>query len=288
MLAKKVDKRLEFKKHIYPSLRLFIPTVAVSVYVIFDKTLIKVITGLNSEVGYYEQAEKIAKIGLTVLTALGTVMVPKNTNSLANKDFESVRRNIYRSFNYVFLLGVPLTFGLIAAASNFVPWFLGADFEKSAILLMLLSGVIIPIGMSNVVGIQYLIPAGKDNKYTVSVVAGAVINFGLNFLFIYFFKSVGAAIATIIAETCVTVIQLLFVAKEFSMRRILLGLLKYVCVGAVMFIAVYLTARYLKPGILNTCLLIAEGAVIYLASLLIIRDKTLFEGLRTFIKRRKV
>lgn len=56
---------------------LFVPTIAIQIYTVLDKTMIGVITGSSFENGYYEQAIKISKMLLAVVTALGTVMVPR-------------------------------------------------------------------------------------------------------------------------------------------------------------------------------------------------------------------
>lgn len=47
------------------------------VYTVLDKTMIGVITQNAYENGYYEQALKIAKLVLTIVTSLGTVMIPR-------------------------------------------------------------------------------------------------------------------------------------------------------------------------------------------------------------------
>ena len=52
---------LSFKKHIGPVLSLFIPQIAIQVYTVLDKTMIGAMVADKSEVGYYEQAQKIIK-----------------------------------------------------------------------------------------------------------------------------------------------------------------------------------------------------------------------------------
>ena len=58
-------------------LSLFIPSVAIQIYTVLDKTMIGVITGSEYENGYYEQAMKISKMLLVLVTSLSTVMVPR-------------------------------------------------------------------------------------------------------------------------------------------------------------------------------------------------------------------
>jgi len=155
---------IQLLPHIVPVIKLFIPTVAISLYTVLDKTLIgllidetyietstQIVDGMEQiinttkryaylENGYYEQSEKIVKLALTLITALATVMISRNANEIANGNKEKVRQNLYFSGRFVMFLGLPMTFGLIAIAPNLIPWFLGPNFEKS-ILLMHLSRI---------------------------------------------------------------------------------------------------------------------------------------------------
>lgn len=56
---------------------LFIPTIAISVYAMLDKTMLGLFTQTKIENGYYEQATKLSKTALTIVTSLGTVMIPR-------------------------------------------------------------------------------------------------------------------------------------------------------------------------------------------------------------------
>ena len=275
---KRRDKayNLDIKRHLKPSLRLFVPALATTIYLMLDKTLIGVITGSDSQVGFYENAEKISKVCLMVLTALGTVMLPKMANLFAKEDHETINENIYKSFTFVYFLGFPILFGLIATAGNLIPWFLGEEFEPSIQLLMLLSVLIIPIGMSNVLGVQYFIPTGRDKHFTISLLSGATVNLVLNVVLIFSLGAVGAAIASIVAESTVTGVQLFFARKVFSVKKILLMSIKYLILGAIMFAGVFFTARVLDPSPLNTCILIIEGVGIYFIELLVVKDKYVF------------
>ena len=98
---------------------LFIPTIAIQIYTVLDKTMIGMITGSSAENGYYEQAIKISRMLLAVVTALGTVMVPRIGNHFSKGEMDEVRRLMYRGYRFVWFLGIPLCLGAIMVA---VPW----------------------------------------------------------------------------------------------------------------------------------------------------------------------
>ena len=252
---------------------LFVPTVAMQVYTVLDKTMIGVITGDEYENGYYEQAMNISKMLLVLVTALGTVMVPRIGYLFENNETIEIQKYMHRGYKFVWFLGVPMCFGVIMTASNFVPWFFGAGYEKVIPILRILSFLILIIGLSNVTGFQYLIPIKRQNQFTISVVIGAIVNFCLNIVLIYCFKSIGAAIASVAAETVVTVSMFIFVRKELSVRQILKEGRNYYIAGAVMVLILLPALKLFSPSVIHTLVMVAVGAAVYFAVLLIEKDE---------------
>ncbi len=292
-LLKKVSiKDIKPLRHLLPTLILFLPTIATSVYTTLDKTLIGLITGLDSENGNYEYAEKLVKMALVVITSLGAVLIPRNSQKFADGDMEGVRQNIYKSARFVFFVGVPLMLGMIAVSDNLIPWYLGEGYDKAINLIKLLSPIIVIIGLSNVFGLQYLIPSGNDKKFTIAIVSGAIINLSLNLLLIYYWQSYGAAVATIIAETIVTGVMLFFIRKDIKFVKILISSWKYVLSGAVMFVSCFFVGRMLNPSILNTFLIVLLGVAVYSVMIILLRDSFVLDALRKitgkFIKKKSV
>ena len=191
LLTKVKIRNLRPLSHLKGTLKLFIPTIATSIYTVLDKTLIGVLVNgtytviengvevvkkyADLENGYYEQSEKLVKMAMFIITCIGTVMIPRNSNEIARGNYDKVKDNIYTSARLVWLIGVPLALGLIATASNFVPWFYGDGYEKCITLIALLSPLIIIIGFSNVFGLQYLVPMGKDTLFGISLIIGVLL-----------------------------------------------------------------------------------------------------------------
>ena len=83
----------DLKKHLIPELVLFIPIIAVSLYTMMDKVMLGQISTMT-QVGYYEGAGRILNIPMGVITALGTVMLPRMSN-LAAKGKREKAENIF-------------------------------------------------------------------------------------------------------------------------------------------------------------------------------------------------
>lgn len=266
-------------KHLKGTFRIFIPTIATSLYSILDKSLIGLILKSDAENGYYEMAEKIVKVAMTVVTCWGTVMIPRNAHEIAHKNYEKVKENIYKVLHFVWLIGIPLMIGIILISDNVVPWFLGDGYDKSATLMKIFSVLVVIIGMSNVLGLQYLLPYKKDKQFTIAITTSALTNLVLNIPLIYFFGTVGAAVATIIAEFIVSSIMLFMARKDLSMKLIFKSAIKPIISSVVMFLAIYPLSIKLQSSILNSFIIAISGVGVYAIMILLLRDKLVFDFL---------
>lgn len=257
-------------------IQMFLPQIAIQIYTVLDKTMIGVMTGSPLENGYYEQAEKVVKMSLTIVTSLGTVMLPRIAYAYAHKNYETIRTSMMRSYRFVWFLTVPMFCGFIAISNNFVPWFFGPGYDKVVPLMQILSGLVIAIGLSNVTGIQYMLPTNQQNKLTLTVICGAIVNFALNLFLIPMMQSVGAAVASLIAEITVTAVQFYVVRNAFSIFEIGKLSIKYLFSGLIMFAVTCPLSIYLGPSIVHTFITIAAGGLIYIGILLLTKDSMLY------------
>lgn len=273
-------------RHLKPTVALFIPTVAASIYTIFDKTMLGLFTDTSLENGYYEQALKLSKTVLTLVTALGTVMIPRIGMYFSNNKTDKVKELLLESYHFVWFLGLPLCLGLIGISNNFVPWFYGDGYEKVAYLLPIL-GLLIPIiGISNVTGMQYLITTKREQLVTRTVTIGAVVNFVLNLILIPHFYSIGASVASVIAELTITTVQLYYIRTELSVRTIIKASGTYLFASFVMLVLLVIENHFFTPSILHTCIMIITGGALYFAILLLCRDPFLLGQFTHFRKQK--
>lgn len=260
-------------------LQLFVPTVAIQLYTVLDKSMIGWFTDGYAENGYYEQSEKIIKMATTAVTALGTVMIPRIAKVFKEGNFDLLRNYIYKSYRFIWMLAIPISLGLISITSIFVPVFFGSGYEKCGILIPIFSLLAIVMGLSNVTGMQYLVPVGKQNVMTLTVAIGAVVNLVLNLILIPRFYSVGASIASVIAETSVAVVGLIYLKKKemIKLRPIFIESIKYWISGAVMTGLLFLIKSFLPIAIWSLIVLVICGVLIYAIMLLVVRDSFALE-----------
>jgi O-antigen/teichoic acid export membrane protein len=216
MLKKEVKfrvKHLQLRKHLNGVLILFASNIAISIYTMLSTLLLGFMSDYT-QVGYYTSAIKVSNIILPVVTSMAPVMIARINTIKGEKDSqEQIVRLLNNSFGYMMMLAVPATIGLMAIAPRFVPFFFGAEFMPATASMQLLALLIIIIGLSNLFGLQVLVAMGHEKKFLIAVLLGTASNFCLNILLIKPYGSLGASVASVIAEIMVTIATFTFAVK---------------------------------------------------------------------------
>ena len=271
-------KSLKLLRHLKPTIALFIPQIAMQIYTVLDRTMIGEFIEDKSEVGYYEQAQKIVKMLLALVTSLGTVMVPRMANTFANGDKEQLKRYMYKSFQFAFLLALPMIGGLLIISDNFVPIFFGEGYDKVSLLIKVISPILLFIGISNILGSQYLLTTKRQKEFTISVTAGAIINFILNLIVIPKYGAIGASVTTVLAEFTVAAIQFYYVRDMIKLKTVLKLSKNYILATVTMFIVANAIGNLVNVDpIVVIIIQIVAGGLIYGISLLALKDKFCYE-----------
>lgn len=196
---------------------LFIPVLAFGIYRVMDKTMLGAMATVT-ELGYYENAERLINIPISIINALGTVMLPRMSYLLKNHSVESTKA-IYASMKLALLLSCMMAAGIFLVSNDIVVVLFGYDFYKSGEIIRILSITILASAWANVIRTQYLIPSGKDTIYVISTIGGAVVNLLLNIVLIPQYGAYGACLGTIAAEYFVMIYQTVKVRKVLEIKR---------------------------------------------------------------------
>lgn len=276
-------KNINAFSHLPAIILLFIPQIANQIYNLLDKTMIGKIIVDKSEVGYYEQAQKVVRVLLTIVTSLGIVMIPRMASTFASGDKEKVYDYMKKSFKFVFFLAFPIMFGIMSISKSFVPIFFGAGYEKVTTLINIIAPTILFTGMANVIGTQYLLPTKRQKEYTIAITAGLVVNFILNYILINLYNSIGASIATIISEIVVVLIEFYMIRKDINIKEIVSLGYTYALSGIIMLIVCIFIQSILAPNITTMVIQIIAGILVYVIMLCILKD----DYLKLFVEKIK-
>lgn len=290
-LTKIKIKQLRFKYHIVPMILLFLPQIAIQIYTVLDKTMIGVLSNNMSEVGFYEQAQKVIRATLLVLSSLQTVMNSRVALAYASNDKKEIKECMKKSINFVWFLGIAMLFGIVGISSGLVSWYYGKGFSEVEPILIATSPIIIAIGFNSIFGVQYLVQVNKTKEFTISVIVGAIINFISNLVLIPIYGGLGAAIASVIAEFVIAMIQYTYLKKDISSLKIVNDCWKPILAGIIMFVVVKFLDIIMNTSVLSTIIQIVVGSIIYLLLLAIFNYKFMFgiinQVLGVFINKRR-
>lgn len=209
-------QNLDLKKHLGPLVHIFSGIAAITIYVLLDTVILGLISS-DTAVGLYSTASKICKICVTIITALGTVLIPKLSYAVAQGDQKSVNDLLKKSFVFVFTFGIPMSVGIFALAPELVVAFSGKQFLSAIPTIRILSPTIIVIGLANIFSLQILTPLGKDKYVMLASVAGAIVSVLINMILIPLLDENGTAVANLIAQSVVTACTFYFAVKYMHM-----------------------------------------------------------------------
>ena len=281
--AKKFIKRPSFdtkiiKKNLHPIVLLFLPQVAISLYVVLDRTLLGLL-GSYSDVGIYEQGQKLTSILLTVVSSLGAVMLPRVANLLSERKEKEAQNMVKFSFILYNLIIFPMIFGLIAINEVFVKLFLGQNFQDVKYVLYIIVFNIMFIGWTNILGYQVLVVRNKNKEFMLSTTIPAFVSVAVNIAVIPFFGYIGASITSVVVETLVFAIQWYY-SRNIINKNLLFNkdLAKIICSSLVMFGAVMLCKIMLGfDGIVGLVIYLVVGGISYLAMIFLLKTVNIRE-----------
>lgn len=259
----------EIKVHIKPNLVLFLTVLAVSMFKIMDKIMLGFMTN-TAQVGFYESSERVISIPTALVTALGTVMLPRMSN-LRGRNSET-NSLLYKSILFAMFLSTSMSFGIMSVSKTFVPLFYGPGYELCIALYLILLPSCLFFAFGNVLRTQYLLPNEFDSIYVKSAFIGAVINIVINLCLIPYFGAIGAAIGTLIAEMSVCIYQVYKIRKNIAVNRYIISSVPFVLSGVVMFLLLFNIDLSVKSEILKLCIKIIIGILVYSTSLFLQLD----------------
>ena len=281
--AKKFIKRPSFdtkiiKKNLHPIVLLFLPQVAILLYVVLDRTLLGLL-GSYSDVGIYEQGQKLTSILLTVVSSLGAVMLPRVANLLSERKEKEAQNMVRFSFILYNLIIFPMIFGLIAINEVFVKLFLGQNFQDVKYVLYIIVFNIMFIGWTNILGYQVLVVRNKNKEFMLSTTIPAIVSVAVNIAVIPFFGYIGASITSVVVEFLVFAIQWYY-SRNIINKNLLFNkdLAKIICSSLVMF-GVVMTCKMILglDGIIGLIIYLAVGGISYLGMLFLLRTVNIKE-----------
>lgn len=285
----------DFRVHMKPIFRFFAMSAATSVYTNLDVVMLQFMQG-NTEVGYYNAAIKVKTILVTLITSLGTVLLPRLSYYVKKEKIHDFYRMISKAVNFVVIAGLPVTIYFMLFAGESIQFLAGKGYEGAVAPMVILMPTVLLIGLSNITGIQILTPQNLEQKVLNSILGGAVVDFLLNLLLIPKMASQGAALATMIAEVVVLIVQCLYlrnmikdIVKAVSGVKIVVAMILGTTAGILVKLLLNLSGRGWSLELQSFIMLAVSACMffgVYGLALLVMKEEFVWDLLESVLRRK--
>ncbi|WP_337420009.1 flippase [Phocaeicola sp.] len=276
-LRKYVDRRivnihdLHPLRHLKPAIHIFVFNVITSIYLQLNTMLLGFLKDVAA-VGYFTAATKLMYMTMSVSNSLGSVMMPRASNLIAENKMNEFKNVVQKSYDFIIAISIPLTIGLIFTSKSAILLLSGNSFYPSILASQIVAINIISIGISGVMGMQILYPMGKINIVILCTFLGAITNVIVNVLLIPHYGHYGTAIAFATTELVVTV-SMYFIGKKYIPIRLLKHQhLNYLVSGVAMGIVLFIIAKQEYNNIVTLLSMLLTGVSVYAICLIALHD----------------
>ncbi|MFP3154179.1 flippase [Lachnospiraceae bacterium ZAX-1] len=259
----------QFKRHIKPILMFFTMTIAISIYSSLDIIMLGSMAG-NEAVGYYNAAIKIQTCLWMLVTALGTVLLPRMSIYFATNEMQKIQSLERKAIYCILWLAIPLVTYFMIFSAETIQVLAGDNYQEAVLPMMILLPTVVVSGIGNNFGNQILIPSGREKWVVIATIVGAVVNGICNVVLIPVYGVSGAALATLIAVSSVTIVEYR-VVKDMSKGLFLNKNNLKIVIANILAVCVmlYLKKNLYVAGLWKIAIsFIASGAVYVFATLL--------------------
>ena len=203
------------RRHLKPVGVFFAMSCATTIYTHLDTVMLGFMA-TDEDVGYYNAAVRIKSILVSIVTSLGTVLLPRASYNIEHDLMDDFWRISRKAINFVFLVALPMMLYFIFFAKEGIYFLSGTAYTGSIIPMQIIMPTLLFIGITNILGIQILVPLGKEKIVLYSEIAGAVVDIIINAILIPQYRSAGAAVGTLVAEFVVLTVQYVALKNDIT------------------------------------------------------------------------
>jgi len=203
---REVPFRLPTLREVWNALRtgwnMFVFRGAVSLYTV-GNTFILGLFAVPQVVGYYAGAEKISRALVGFLGPVSQALYPRLSHLVGESRAEAARL-ARLGLGVMGLVGLALGLSAFALAPWLVRVLLGPDYAPAVPALRILALLPFLVALSNVLGIQWMLPLGLERPFNTIILVAGILNLSLAVLLAPPLAQVGMACAVVAAEASVT------------------------------------------------------------------------------------
>jgi len=166
-----------------------------------------------SVVGYFAAADKVRMAFQGILSPMSQSVFPY-VNNLLSESYERFISFNKKLFKIALTLGAVISIMLFLFAEPIVNIVLGKEYQSSISVLRIIAWLPLVIFLSNVLGIQTMIPLNKHKSFAIILFFAAMINLTLSFILVPQLFEIGTSISVLTTEIFVTLAFFVFIKQN--------------------------------------------------------------------------
>ena len=225
-------------------------------------------------------------VGLVI--SLGAVLLPRLSYYIEMKREREFRRMTSYALSFVMMIALPIVVYILLFAEEGIGFLSGRAYAMAVTPTRLVIPTILFMGLSNILGMQILVPTDREKRVLQAVLVGAAVDFLLNLLLIPHMGASGASIGTLVAELAVVMVEAVIlkdflreIHQKYRVMPYLLALLPAAAVSA----ALHETVLAGRGNFLILMVTSVSFFGIYGAVLLLLRETIVMEFVLPYLKK---
>lgn len=275
----KLTTKTNWRYHLKPILIIFASTLAITIFVSSDTTILGLLKG-DYAVGIYSTSVKIYSTAEGILSALLIVTIPRLAFLWGQKRINEYNQVLSKVLAYLGILVLPAAIGLIMLSREVILIIASEKYLPSVNSLRIISWAIIFLIFSWIFSDCVLIPAKREKLVLRNTSITAVENVILNFILIPFMSYDGTSLSTVIAEFTIMIMNgysCWDIIKPVIFKKDMLKNLLDSIIGCVGIVVVCLLCDFgFKSLILKTVFSVGLSIIVYAAILILLENKSAY------------
>lgn len=266
-------KNINLLKHLNKLLIFFLSSLVISVYTTFDQVFLG-FSSSNKSVAFYNRARQIYSIALSITLSISTVLIPKLTY-LYKSDFESYKRLLKKSIDYIYIFSIPFVFGLVLLSKELMWFFGGKEFEGANLSLIIISSLVFTVSLGTWQYNQLFLPLGHEKVGLRVQLFMAIVSGVFNIVLVPRYGYIGTSISIVLAETFGMIFGIYYAKakiKVVKVRYITQGFYKYIFSSICMAIIIIIIKSIHFSYMINILMCVPIGGMTYFIILYLLKD----------------
>jgi len=197
------------KQQLVNGWNLFLSTIWINLYTTSNVFVLGLFAPANI-VGYFAAADKVRMAFQGILSPLTQSVFP-HVNKMLSESYERFIGFNKKILKIGFIVGGMISLVVFVFSELLVKIILGNEYESSVIILRIIAWLPLIVILSNVLGIQTMIPLNKHKAFSMILFFAALINLIISFIIVPIYFEIGTSISLLVTEMFVTVSFYLFI-----------------------------------------------------------------------------